>query len=57
MLRPECFQVGLGQMRLPIFFPSVSSVKTNLSPAEYMGVLCSLGKKQFLVSAYDLAVE
>jgi len=37
-----------------VFFPSVSSVKTNLRPAEYLSVLCSLSKKQFLVSAYDL---
>jgi queuine/archaeosine tRNA-ribosyltransferase len=54
MLRPEYFHIGTTPIRLPVFFPSVSSVKTNLSPAEYVSVLCSLSKKQFLVSAYDL---
>lgn len=54
MLRPEYINIGANQIRVPIFFSSVSSVKTNLSPAEYVSVLCSLSKKHFLVSAYDL---
>ncbi|MCX7144336.1 MAG: hypothetical protein NT123_25555, partial [Proteobacteria bacterium] len=40
----------------PIFFPSISSVKTALPPAEYLAALHSLrdSNKQFLVSAFDL---
>jgi queuine/archaeosine tRNA-ribosyltransferase len=40
---------------LPTFFPSVSSVKTNLSPLEYIEVLNAVGVRKFLVSAYDMA--
>lgn len=40
---------------VPAFFPSVSSVKTNLLPSEYVRILGTLGEPQLLVSAYDLA--
>jgi len=38
---------------LPCFFPSVSTVKTNLAPSQYIQILQALGFPQFLVSAYD----
>lgn len=40
---------------LPIYFPSVSSIKTNSSPFEYFNILKALGQQHFLVSAYDVA--
>ncbi|TAH33669.1 MAG: hypothetical protein EYC62_06460 [Alphaproteobacteria bacterium] len=55
--RPENIKIGQIELALPIFFPSVSSVKTNLKPAEYAGVLSSVSalNRQFLVSAFDLS--
>jgi queuine/archaeosine tRNA-ribosyltransferase len=41
-------------LRLPIYFPSISSVKTGLSPYDYYKVLQALGQPHFLVSAYDI---
>lgn len=40
---------------LPCFFPSVSSVKTNLRPVDYAELLAASGHSLFLVSAYDIA--
>ena len=40
---------------LPCFFPSVSSVKTNLVPVDYVELLAAAGCSLFLVSAYDIA--
>lgn len=42
---------------LPIYFPSISSVKTALQPLDYLQVLSSLVglNGQYLVSAFDLA--
>lgn len=40
---------------LPCFFPSVSSVKTNLMPVDYVELLDAAAHPLFLVSAYDLA--
>lgn len=55
--RPERISVGNVELDLPVFFPSVSSIKTNLKPVEYIKILAALAalNKQFLVSAYDLA--
>jgi len=39
---------------LPCFFPSISSVKTNLNLLEYLRVLKAVGHPLFLLSAYDL---
>lgn len=54
--RPEA--IAFGDMRLPtpVFFPSISTVKTALPPAEYLATLHSLRdmNRQFLVSAFDL---
>lgn len=40
---------------LPCFFPSVSTVKTNLMPVDYIELLAAAGHPLFLVSAYDIA--
>src|SRR5690349_5968482 len=40
---------------LPCFFPSVSSVKTNLMPVDYIELLDAAAHPLFLVSAYDIA--
>ncbi len=42
-------------VQLPCFFPSVSSVKTSLSPVSYADFLTVTGHPLFLASAYDLA--
>lgn len=52
--RPSCFQIGEKQLNLPIYFPSVSSVKTSISPLDYVLVLSALHTEQFLVSAFDI---
>lgn len=38
----------------PCFFPSISSIKTNLLPVHYLDFLVSIGWSHFLVSAYDI---
>jgi queuine/archaeosine tRNA-ribosyltransferase len=40
---------------LPCFFPSVSSVKTNLMPVDYIELLDAAAHPLFLVSAFDIA--
>jgi len=40
---------------LPCFFPSVSSVKTNLMPVDYVELLDAAAHPLFLASAYDIA--
>lgn len=52
--RPRDLKVGGKQLSLPIYFPSVSSVKTANSPLEYIMILCALQADQFLVSAFDV---
>lgn len=58
MAAPRPKEVVLGSTRLPtpVFFPSISTVKTALKPAEYLATLYSLRDMncQFLVSAFDL---
>ena len=41
-------------LTIPCFFPSVSSVKTNLMPADYVEFLATTGYPLFLVSANDI---
>jgi len=52
-------EIDLGNVLLPTpaFFPSISTIKTALSPAQYLATLHSLRalKKQLLVSAFDLS--
>lgn len=52
--RERHFPVGGKSLRLPIYLPSVSSVKTNkIDPFEYFKVLRAMSP-HFLVSAYDI---
>lgn len=55
--RATCLPVGAKALRLPAYFPSISSVKTALRPHEYLNVLSPLIglNRQFLVSAFDLS--
>lgn len=49
-------EVGSKCIQLPIYFPSVSSVKCTLNPVEYVQTLNALSSlnTQYLISAYDL---
>lgn len=49
--------IGGKSLPLPVYFPSISSVKTALQPQDYLQVLSSLVglNGQYLVSAFDLA--
>lgn len=55
--RPPELDFGGKVLPLPVYFPSISSVKTALQPQDYLQVLASLVciNGQFLVSAFDLA--
>src|SRR5574340_490667 len=56
LARPEEIALGDARLPTPVFFPSISTVKTALRPAEYLATLHSLRDMncQFLVSAFDL---
>lgn len=47
--------IGGATVSLPCFFPSVSSVKTNLMPVDYIELLDAAAHPLYLVSAYDIA--
>ena len=49
-------QLGRTVLEAPVFFPSVSSVKTALKPIDYIRFLNAMkaSNRQLLVSAYDL---
>lgn len=51
------FELCIAQttVALPCFFPSVSSVKTNLMPVDYVELLDAASHPLFLASAYDIA--
>lgn len=55
--RLEEITLGGNRLAMPVFFPSVSTVKTALAPSEYLATLHSLRdmNQQFLVSAFDLS--
>ena len=57
VVRPTELTIGTRSLPLPVYFPSISSVKTALYPQEYLQLLSSLAalNSQFLVSAFDLA--
>lgn len=57
LLRPNSVTIGTRTLFLPVFFPSVSSIKTALLPQEYLQLLASLTglANQFLASAFDLS--
>ena len=46
--------VGGTFLSLPCFFPSISTIKANLPPLEYLKILTALKYPLFLISAYDL---
>ncbi len=54
--RPLSISIGEMELTLPIFFPSISSVKTAMSPIHYAELLTSLASinRQFLISAFDI---
>lgn len=54
MKEERSLPVGGFSLPLPCFFPSISSVKTNLSPLEYLRVIVAVNYPQFLISAYDI---
>lgn len=47
--------IGGSTIPLPCFFPSVSSVKTNLMPVDYIELLDAASHPLYLVSAFDIA--
>lgn len=53
-IRNNFVNVGGISLSLPCFFPSISSIKTNLTPLEYLKVIIALKHPLFLISAYDL---
>lgn len=53
-LRKSALTVSGFSLPLPCFFPSISSVKTNLNLLEYLRVLKAVRHPLFLLSAYDL---
>jgi queuine/archaeosine tRNA-ribosyltransferase len=55
-LRPAKLTLGATALHLPVFFPSVSSVKTALPPLDYVRLLNAMSavNRQFLVSAFDV---
>ena len=46
--------IGGTFLTLPCFSPSISTIKTNLPPLEYLKILTALKYPLFLISAYDL---
>jgi len=53
--RKQTLCLGGTSLPLPCFFPSVSSVKTNLMPVDYIEFLTAAAYPLYLVSAYDIA--
>jgi hypothetical protein len=55
--RPAVWRIDEKALALPVYFPSISSIKTALRPQDYLRVLSSLVglNGQYLVSAFDLA--
>lgn len=53
--RQNSLCIGGAMVPLPCFFPSVSSVKTNLMPVDYIEILDAAAHPLYLVSAYDIA--
>lgn len=53
---PKKINIGNTSLSVPIYFPSISSVKTAMFPQDYLKLLSYLGdiNQQFLVSAFDL---
>jgi hypothetical protein len=54
MNRKATLSHGNFKLNLPLFFPSISSVKTNFTALEYLKLLKASATKNFLISAYDI---
>ena len=52
--REYSLNVGGTVLPIPCFFPSICSIKTNLSPLEHLRVLVAVDHPLFLISAYDI---
>lgn len=52
--RKKFIPIGGSLLSLPCFFPSISSIKTELTPVEYLKVLQSYDYSHLLISAYDI---
>ncbi len=57
MAQDRTYELPIAQtvLPLPCYFPSVSSVKTNLMPVDYVELLDAAAHPLFLVSAFDIA--
>ncbi len=53
-IRQTWLSVSGRSLSLPCFFPSISSVKPNLEPIEYLRMLVGIHFPQFLISAFDI---
>jgi len=55
--RPKEIVLGGASLKTPVFFPSISTVKTALPQTEYLSILHSLRSlnQNFLISAFDLS--
>lgn len=53
-IRQTWLSVSGHSLYLPCFFPSISSVKANLEPIEYLRMLVGINYPQFLISAFDI---
>ena len=42
------------RIELPLFFPSISSVKTNFRPIDYLKFIEASNCPNFLISAFDI---
>jgi queuine/archaeosine tRNA-ribosyltransferase len=52
--RTYTVDTGTKSFATPFFFPSISSVKTNLTIIEYLDLMDTIEYSSFLISAYDL---
>jgi hypothetical protein len=54
--RPDAIVISGSRLQLPVYFPSISSLKTANSPLAYAQILKALApiSGQFLISAYDI---
>ncbi len=47
--------IGGGVFNYPCYFPSISSLRTQYKPIQYLKILLKSGYPWFLISAYDIA--
>ena len=49
MPRPSVIEIGLKKIEIPIFFPSISSIKTTLSVESYLQAIKSLKNIKYML--------